>query len=267
MSDEYRPCNLVTRSAIALAILMCPLQSAMAREPVSLAWIIEPLEDIVPREISVTDGEYLVKQRLLPIGLATLDGDVQLPAGSRIVVRAQTQLVRVLTQNGKLFCALESLLKSKDGSLQPNKSLLVLCLHDSDSNGRLDQAFEVLGSKSGVIMQGRLPKKPKLIDMGYREIPVTQFKGDYWVGVRYEQYFNIYGNRMLMTDFGGRGETQSLTAFDTFKSKGTYPRETGVLGGRFTILAAEPTSIRVRIEKSLPLQPFSVATTTTVRFY
>lgn len=239
----------------------------MARESISLAWIIEPSNDVAPREITVADGEYVVKQRLLPIGLATLDSDVQLPAGSRILVRSQAQLVRVLTQNSKLFCALESMLKAKDGSLQPNKSPFILCLNDTDSNGQLDQAFEMPVSKSGVIMQGRLPKKPQSIDVGYSEVPGTQFKGDYWVGVRYEQYFNIYGNRMLMTDFGGRGEMQSLTAFDTFKSKGTYPRETGVLGGRFTILAVEPKSIRVRIDKSLPLQPFSVVTNTTVRFY
>ena len=274
MSEQAVPNRLVIRFVTLLTILLYPFQTAIASESVSLVWIIEPSSDETASEITVSDGEYIVKQRLLPIGLATLDSDLNVTTGSTFFLRNRAQIIQVPTQNSKLYCATESLIISTESlisptdlTLQPNKSPFILCLHDSDSNGRLDQAFSMPVSKSGVVMQGNLPKKYQSIDVGYSEVPITQFRGDYWVGIRYEQYFNIYGNRMLMTDFGGRGEKESLTAFDTFKSKGTYPRETGVLGGKFTILEANPKSIRVRIDKSLPLQSFSVVTNTTVRFY
>lgn len=238
-----------------------------AQSPFSLVWAVQPAEGRYPLERDVADGEVVLRQKLLPLGLAVLGADVALPRGSRLVARRGAQLVRVGGPAGRIHCALETERTDRKGVVVPNKTGTTLCLLDGDGDGRFEGAFEGTGSVTGVIVDALPPKQPVVVDVAYEKRPVEEFVGDYWVGVRYEQYFNVYGNRMLFTDFGGRGAQESLTAFDTFKSKGIFPREVEALGAKLTILSAAPKGVRVRIDRALPPQPFSVVRTTTYRIY
>lgn len=259
---------MISRSLMVLALsgLATSAQSA-PRVSVKMVWMIQSPTSFEASEKTVTDGSHVLKQRLLPIALATLSSDVAMIRGSKLVLNAGAQLLLAPTTEGRVFCALETMRMSKSGALLENTGSTTLCLLDKDKNGRFDAAFEVVSSPTGIVMQGVVPKQPIIVDATYDIRPREELKGEYWVGIRYEQYFNIYGNRMLMTDFGGRGMKQSLTTFDKFKSNGVFPRDLSVLGARFTILSAEEKGVRVKLKAPMPAQPFGVVSTTTYRFY
>lgn len=240
---------------------------ASARERVYALWQIQPAAEPAEGERQVGDGELILRQKLLPTGLAELADDVSDSGDRGLIAKAGSQAIEVVAEQGKIYCVLDTYRRKKTGDLVRSDQNLVLCLVDRDENRRFEGAFEMLGSPTGIILGGNVPKTIRSIDVGYRQIDPNLTTGDFWVGVRYEQYFNIYGKRMLLTDFGGRGVSQSLTAFDTFTSKGPYPHSAQVLGAKFTIVAAEPKSVRVKIETMMPPQPFAVVQTTTYSVY
>ncbi len=126
--------------------------------------------------------------------------------------------------------------------------------------------FDTPGGVGLLMVNAEIPKVPRACDVGYAVRPPDEIKGDFWVGIRYEQYFNIYGNRMFFTDYGGRGEKSSFTDFDKFKSKGPFPVTRSPMGAKLTVLATEPKGVRLRVDAAIPPQPFAVITYTTTTF-
>lgn len=257
------------RKVIALfALAAASAGSAAPRQGVNLVWSIAPAENADLTEHTVKDGEIVLRQKLVPLGLAILGGDVIEPSGNKLVAKRGGQLVEAGFADGRAFCALDTVRIDKSGVEVPNNRGVTLCFVDRERDGRFDMTFEAAGAGggTGVIIQGTLPKTPQIVDMPYEEHPVSELRGDFWVGIRYEQYFNIYGNRMLMTDIGGRGVTMPLTSFATFKSKGVYPQKVSVLGANITLIAPEEKGTRLRVENAMPTQPFALYTYTTTTF-
>ena len=261
----------VARAACALAGLASVLAipgpaSAADRAALITLWEIQP-PTAPAGEGHVKDGETVLRQTLLPTGLAVLDADVANATGSRLVAKAGSQLIEATTNGGAIYCALATMrADKKTGALSENRGGTTLCLHDSESNGRFESVFEMPVGTGLAMIQGQVPKKVRPVDVGYRTRPVGEVQGDFWVGIRYEQYFNIYGNRMFFTDFGGRGQTQSLTDFAKFKAKGAFPQSVNVSGARFTVLAADQDGVRLRTDAPMPTGPFAVTTYTTTTF-
>lgn len=257
-----------------MRLLVCLLLAAPAiaqpvtRSPMITAWEIQPASETVLGEKLIADGEYILKQTLLPKGLARLVDPVQIDAG-RWGVEPGTQLLEVsIRTQGRLYCSLGASQRDKKTGEMKNRASDTICLLDSDSDGRFEAAFQHYFSVRSVPMvQGETPKKTESIDAGYAVLRPDEIAGSYFVAVKYDQYFNIYGNRMLFTTFGGLAGTAELTEFGRFKSAGPYPVDKQVLGAEFAIIAAEPKAIRVSIRKSMPLQAFGIQTYTTYRIY
>lgn len=257
-------CSPVVAFGVVLGLALAP--PAAARGTLLTLWQVQT-PAAAPAERAVSDGETVLRQTLLPTGLAVLDVDVADTAGSRLVAKAGAQLIEASTGNGKIYCALSTLRSDKKtGALSENRSAITLCLIDSDANGRFENLFEMPAGVGLPMIQGQLPKKLRPIDAGYVQRPVTEVQGEFWVGIRYEQYFNIYGNRMFFTDYGGRGQTQSLTEFAKFKSKGPFPQSVTVSGAKFTVLSADAAGVKLRTDAPLPDRPFAVTTYTTTTF-
>lgn len=253
--------------ALVLVSVTAQTVEAAPRPSYSLVWIIQPSNDAYPLTIEVKDGDMILRQKLLPQGLAVLGEDVMQPDREGLVLKGGSQLVQLVGSDGVIYCGLKTRRADKTGLMVPARSGTTLCLKDSDGNGRFDIAFAGLSSPTGIIMSAQVPKAPSPVDVSFTVRSSSEIEGEFWVGLRYEQYFNIYGNRMLMTDFGGLGTQQSLTAFDTFKSKGPFPRTVGALGANMTIVSAQEKGVTVKVVNAMPQQPFGVATYTTYRLY
>ncbi|MCE7797563.1 hypothetical protein LWE61_13510 [Sphingobium sufflavum] len=236
---------------------------ALARDSVAVLWSIQALDNPDLSERTVLDGEYVLRQKLLPMGLATLDGPAALTTGNRLHAKAGAQLVKASSDAGEAYCALETHRLDKAGAQIANSRGVTLCFLDANKDGRFESLFEVPGG--GVIVQGAVPDKRAAIDIGYATRPVGEMARSYWVGIRYEQYFNIYGNRMFFIDFGPEGQMTSLTDFAKFKSAGPYPQTFALLDSQFSVLEAQEKGIRLRVDKAIPAQPFGVFTYTSYR--
>ena len=271
-----RPLALhLPRTAATEAISLVIIVGALIAGPASAApkpalltvWQVQPPASAVSEERLVGDGELVLKQALLPAGLATLDTEVADAGGVHLTVRPGTQLIAASTQGGRAYCALESLRPDrKTGALAPSKGGLTLCFLDADGNGRFERVVQMPMSISLPMVQGAIPKDVRPVDLAYTPRPSAEIRGDYWVGIRYEQYFNIYGNRMFFLDYGHGDDKQSLTDFAKWKSKGPFPLNVDAFGARVAVVAAEPKGARLRVEHALPAGPFAVVTFTTTTF-
>ena len=242
----------------ALAFLtlgaLCVSTSAAAQDVVrpymATLWRIVPPASFDPTERVVSDKQLILKQKLLPSGLAVLTAAARHPE-SGAEAEVGTQLFRVTSTSGTVYCAFKV--------ERTDKAALSLCLIDKTGDGRFDQVFETAFHVATVPhVQDRAPKRILAIDVPYEVRPPEEVTGEYWVGVQYRQYFNIYGNRMLFTCFGNESGEECLSTFDKVKSKGTYPAERIILGARIVFVAPEGKSMRVRVDAPMAEQPFSV---------
>ncbi|WP_126516822.1 hypothetical protein [Sphingobium amiense] len=238
---------------------------AEARPTLLTVWRVQPPTDSSTTERSVKDGEIVLKQSLLPMSLATLDQSVEISANG-LSVEAGSQLVQALTQQGRAYCALDTVSRAKASLFVKPIKGLAICLLDSNEDGRFDSAFGMPGGTGLLMVEGTIPKSALSVDIPYTQRPVEEIKGDFFVALRYEQYFNIYGNRMFFLDYGGRGKTQSLTNFVKFNAKGPFPQSVDVYGARFTILNAEAEGVALRIDQPLLMKTFAVHSYTTTTF-
>ena len=242
---------------IALALLAGSSSAAAANRMLHTVWMVgEPLVPAGTRDVARLD--YVLKHRLLPMGLA------ELTAGSGDTsqgLEAGKQLVEIQSAGALVFCDAGIRGQKLVGHAQP-------CLIDADKDGRFEGLFWTTSVTKGMLtIQGKMPKKPKAIGpLAYRRLDPGQFKGDLFVGLQYRGDANLFGNQVFEVKYGSEEKTGSLTERIVHK-KGNIPGETGFLGGRFTILAATADGIRVRVDQPVPAQAFGVFQTTTYRIY
>jgi hypothetical protein len=268
VSTLLRLTTFVWTFAAVFAALAVPA-GAETRGQLQLLWVIAPNAP-PPEPKLVKDGELVIENRLLPVAMARLERDLAVTLPGSLSVSAASQLYAVSSNIGeKVFCSWDTLVRAKDGTLVPNTGISTLCFLDREGDGRFDASFEAYPGVGLPQIQMPMPKVKRLtvVDLPYATMPTDSFAGDLWVGLRYEQYFNIYGNRMLMVAYGGRGKNQTLTNFSKFKSKGPFPLKVGALGAELSVLEARDDGSVIRIDRPISLPFFAVVTTTTVRFY
>ena len=236
--------------------------SASGQEPsryISALWWVQPAE-LPVGERELASGEFVLKQRLLPTGLAELDAPVTI--GSTTLA-AGTQLVDGSAGEGpEIFC-LPEVAKQKliGASFQP-------CLMDSDSDGDFDGWFNVISQTKGLLtLSGKYPKKPKpLAETPYRTMAPTKMKDEYFVEIERRNYFNIYSRESFMIAFGRDGALDRLTAPVSFKSD-EMPKRMDVMGASFTALSERDGKMVVSVAKTMPRQLFSVMKLASYSFY
>lgn len=233
-------------------------EAPVERIAINTAWRLLPAENFTPTEHVAQNNDIIHRQSALPVGLAVLDEEVTAAEGLTLV-RAGTQLLLgSIGPSGAAYCAMQSERVLPTGEVKKQWPGATLCLIDIDKDGRFDRAFRA-GMTSTILpaVQTRTPKQASVVSARYRVVSPETVVGDFWVGIQYRQYFNIYGNRMLFTALGGGGATTALTAFKTFKAKGTYPQYEEVMGAKITLLEPLEKSTRLRVETPMALTEFT----------
>jgi hypothetical protein len=241
----------------ALALLLIGLSSpAAAQRGVMTVWNVEAAE-ARPEPFRIGPNDYVIRQRLLPTGLAELTG----AAPGLAALTAGKQLIELQGGDAAIYCDPVIRAKKLLGHAQ-------LCLLDSDRDGRFEAYFEAGSVTKGIVtIQGSRPKRPTALEpVAYRRIDPRQFDQQLFLGIQYRGNANVFGNFVFEIRYGSEGQMGSLTRRILHK-KANVPGSTDVLGGRFSILEAGSGGIKVRIDAPLPPQPFGVLQTTTYRIY
>jgi hypothetical protein len=241
----------------ALALLLIGLSSqAGAQRGVMTVWNVEAVE-ARPEPFQIGPSDYVIRQRLLPMGLAELTGAAPGLTG----LTSGKQLIELQGGGAAIFCDPVVRAKKFFGHAQ-------LCLMDEDGDGRFEAYFEAGSVTKGIVtIQGSRPKRPTALEaVAYRRIDPRQFAQQLFLGVQYRGNANVFGNFVFEIRYGSEGEMGSLTRRILHK-KANVPGSTDVLGGRFSILEAVSGGIRVRIDAPLPPQPFGILQTTTYHIY
>jgi hypothetical protein len=219
-------------------------------------WMIQPAP-APTEERALASGEFVLKQRLLPSGLAEIEpaagesAAADLPAGA--------QLIEVQTSGAKVFCSARVAKQKLIGHAQ-------ICLVDSDMDNRFEGMFRTSSATKGLVtISGSRPKRPKAIQpIPYRMVDPSQMEEEFYVAIERRNYFNIYSSESFMIAFGREGEWDRITAPIQFRSA-ELPKELTVLGARFTALSEAGGKMIVRVDAPMPPQPFGVLKTTTYR--
>jgi hypothetical protein len=245
-------------AALALSVIALPSTAEEPSRQLQSVWVIQPTP-VPAGERLLSGGEFVLRQRLLPSGLAELDGplslgDELLPAGA--------QLVEARTSGAKVYCVPGLSEQRKVGArYRP-------CLIDADGDGAFEGWFDAVSGTQSILMHsGRYPKKPRAIAATrYHAVSPRTMREVYFVGIERRNYFNIYSRESFMIAFGNADKLERLTTPVSFKSE-EMPRELTVLGSRFTALSEQDGKLLIRISQTMPLQAFGVATSTRVQFY
>ncbi len=241
----------------ALALLLLGLASqAAAQRGVMTVWNVEAAE-ARPEPFRIGPNDYVIRQRLLPMGLAELAA----AAPGLEALTAGKQLIELQGGGAAIFCDPVIRARGVFGKAQ-------LCLMDADRDGRFESWFEAGSVTKGIVtIQGRPPKRPTaLAPVAYRRIDPRQFDQQIFLGVQYRGNANVFGNFVFEIRYGSEGQMGSLTRRILHK-KANVPGSTDVLGGRFSILESGSGGILVRVDTPLPPQPFGVIQTTTYHIY
>ena len=245
------------RICLALALLAVSSSATAAGRQLTTVWMVgDSLVADGTRDVARLD--HVLKHRLLPAGLAELtSGSADASQG----LAAGTQLVEIQSAGALVFCDPGIRGQKLVGHAQP-------CLVDADKDGSFEGVFWTTSVTKGMLtVQGKMPKKPKAIGpLSYRRLDPGQFKGELFVGLQYRGDANLFSNQVFEVKYGSEEKTGSLTERIVHK-KSNIPGSTEFMGGRFTILSATPTGIRIRLEQPVPAQPFGVFQTTTYRIY
>lgn len=241
---------------VVLACALIDLPVSAAEEPsryITTPWIIAP-GGALPGERALAGGDFVLKQRLLPMGLAELAAPVTM-GKSRF--EAGTQFFKAKTDGVAVYCR----------PYAPDNTL-VGCLLDRDSDGDFDEWFDVVSQTKGLpsVAQKYTKKRKPVSEAAYRQVPVTRMSDVYFVAIERRNYFNIYSRESFMIVFGRDGATERLTQPISFKSD-EMPKQLTILGAVFTAVAERDGKMVVTVERDMPLQPFSVVKTTSYRFY
>lgn len=221
---------------------------------ISTLWIVQPAPPPVGERL-LAGGDLVLKQRLLPTGLVELAAPVTLGPAR---FDAGVQFIKAKAEGVTVYCRPYEV----DGKL-------VGCLMDADSDGDFEGWFDVVSQTKGLVSIGqKYPKKikPLCVEAGYRIVPVTRMTDVYFVAIERRNYFNIYSRESFMIVFGREGAIERLTAPISFKSS-EMPKQLTVLGAVFTAVAEREGKMVVKVQQSMPAQPFGVTKTTSYRFY
>lgn len=248
-------------------LVPAPLGSARAlSRSFSTMWIVMPDNQRTPREVSVKGGELILKQRAMPFGLARLTGPAADPKG-KFDLTAGTELFR-LQSDVPIYC-----LAGKNAPTGVAKWLLGgstthLCLVDADADGRFEGQFVTASQVEGLpTLVGKRPKTadPIIAPAAYAPAAPSSGTTQYWVGVEYQGKPLLYNRRNFTVSFGNGKDKGSLT--DWVYTGGTFPAEQTLLGAKWTVLALDGDQLKVRIDQSMPPQPFAIMHSVTYRFY
>ena len=259
------------RAGAILAVLLVagaapPARATDQHEYFSTKWIIEATP-LPAREISVAPGSPVLKQRLLPLGLAVLDQDyVGAKPADRLAVG--TELIRATGPAVPVYCAIRGKANLLSAVLSPLPSSTMRCFADDDADGDFDRTFSAATNVKELPQpMGDLPRdKAATIAVGYSVRSPETFGAGYYVGVLYDGQSMVGTLRRFRTVYGAEKKWGTPTGDNLFtKRDSDLPKAIEVLGAAFTVLGGDGKNVRIRIDRMMPAQPFGIFAT--VRYY
>jgi hypothetical protein len=210
-------------------------------------------------ERELASKEWVVKQPLVPDGLSELVEPVALKP-DKPPIPAGTRMLAVQSQMGEVRCITD---------IRKIPHVMPPCLIDTDRDGKFDAWFSSGANAFAalIMVEGRIPKKltPLATPVPYRDIDPTLHEPALFVGIQRRNYFNIFGNESFMIVYGSEQKQGEITTPVVVKSA-AMPKELEVLGARFTAISETAGRLKVRVDTSMPPQPFGITTTTSYMF-
>jgi hypothetical protein len=243
-------CSLIASSTSALA--------SSDRE-MSVVWNIQP-SPASSGERRISGEGWILKQRLVPTGLAELRGSIPVSAFG-VELPTGTQFIEVSTKGATVFC---------EPRIRPQKLIghAQICLTDYDQDGAFEGFFKTSSETKGLLsLQGNRPKTPMaMTPIAYERLDPAKMSDEFFVAIERNNGVNLYGNETFAIAFGIEGQVERLTARITIK-EAEMPREVRVLGAMFTAISKASGNLQVKVVQTMPLQPFSVIKTKQYHFY
>lgn len=254
------------------ALLACATPAAAAQreraEQMTTVWLIQPGEPSQPRPVH--RGDPILEQKLLPSGLATLDGAFDGGEVNR-PFPAGTQLFQVLYRSAAVYCAFQY--KPPNGLLalwSPTTTGTQLCFVDSERDGRFENYFVASNATPSLPgIYGPLPRSDKLkplAPLAYSVAEPTAFGGDLTVSIVYTGKGLVNNVRRYAVFFGSKEKRARLTADKVSHGK-DFPLKVEVMGASISILSGSGQDIVAQVDQPIPPQPFGVVRTVTTVYY
>lgn len=239
---------------------------------VAAAWIVLP-PDTVPAPRAVHPHDFVIRQRLVPIGYFTLDADAVDGGSGKLMLSAGAELFRLRANAGVVECAFQNQRRTVGSTLIAFGDVRV-CLRDADGDGRFEDYAHYSGDVEGLpSVNGKLPKTllPLKEPVGYSIRDPRSGPGDLFVGVRYEGKAPLTGAPLFMVAFGSGdhvGAIDRAWARDD-AGKGKLGATGTVLldGSVLQVTRLDGSDATVVIDKPLPAGVFGVSQFRYNRFY
>lgn len=223
----------------------------------STVWTIQPSAETLPEQVIGYDG-WVLRQALLPEGLFRLDGDAKV-SGRPPLFPKDSQLIEIRTHGAVVACDAVARRQKLLGANQ-------YCLIDHDRDGNFDGMFAVQNiSKGGGMptVQGRYPTKAKPIEpVAYSRLNPSEITIRYFVGIRNAGKAALYDRQNFQICYGSESATDCLTDW-SYTSASAFPATIELLGAKFTVLSRDEGQVKVRVDRTMPPQPFGIISTTT----
>ena len=178
-------------------------------------WLVQPSDQPLGAR-TVNDGDYVFRNRLLPLALIRLTADAVDRESGEVVAAAGTQLFGVMTRGAPIYCIV--------GRREPSAVVRILwrggnrqiCLVDFEKDGTLDAHFAAGNQIMGVPnFAGRRPRDPDpLTGAAYEELAPDQIAVEYFVGVKYDDVIGLLRRRptpVFSVEFGSEQSRERLT--------------------------------------------------------
>jgi hypothetical protein len=251
----------VAAIAVLCGLAVGSAQAAPAAEDerrYETVWNIQP-DPAQLGERRVAIGEPVLEQRLLPIGLAIAEEDIQSASGD-VLAEKGTQLFQLDVNRGKAYCVATVPRPSAFRSLMLGGGNLQRCFVDGDGDGRFDGQFNGGNPMRGVpFIEGKLPKTPKPASGRYSTLPPEQFALQYTVRIALTEAKVTASGKTAFSyriDFGDAQTRQKLT-----DSIGGALGATDILDARWDAQAVDGKGARLAVTQVMPAQPFQVELT------
>ena len=230
----------------------------------SSAWRIAASSEPLGRR-TVSDGDYVLRNRLLPRSLVRLTADAVEPGSNKVIASAGTQLFGLNSRNAAIWCVV--------GRRDPGIAMRLLvadvgnrqvCLVDRDKDGDLDGHFRVSNQVRGVPnFSGYLPRELEpLAAAAYEALTPEQIEVDYFVGIRFEGIALMPARPVFSVTFGNERSRERLS--DVVRPRAENP-VVKIMDSEFEIVARNGEALEIEVRRPIPPQPFQVIRTIAYR--
>jgi hypothetical protein len=251
-----------TAGAIATAALVtaCVSPASARSRDIETVWFIVPAQ-LPAGTVTVRSGGTIWRQPLVPEGVVILSGPAVTTKNGKTAIESGSRMIKARA-DVPIYCSLDA---HKAGA---GESLLfgsigerTACLIDRDRDGRFDGYFGNKVQFEGFpVVRGRYPETSDSIrPLAYSPADPKTVVGDHWVSVEYRGT-GIGGDRFFRIAFEGPKDKSGLSEWTSLPSLG-LPVSADLLGGRFTLIGAGSGEVRVRVDRTMPEQPFNVVRT------